>query len=181
VDDALDELRNPATGMEDGVRTLPAIATDGATADGATAAVAPDAPVSTPAVGAATPAAEVDRAGGAGTSGAEPAIATDLPAVMPTPDVCNPAADCFPPEPVEQKITITGVSRSLTLTSVWTDGTIQTHLVPAYRFTGKWSTAEMGDRWETTVIALHADAIAPPPPPAATRAPDAETKVRDEG
>jgi hypothetical protein len=108
---------------------------------------------------------------------------------MPAPDYCDPAADCgVSMVPVEQKVTITGVSRSLTLTSVWTDGTVQTHLVPAYRFTGKWSSPEMGDRWETTVIALHPDAIAPPPErsemsrgDAGNVVPDAETKLRSEG
>jgi hypothetical protein len=143
---------------------MPAIASD----DMAVSAVPPDAPVSSPA----TPT-------GGGTSGAEPAV--DMPAGMPAPDYCDPAADCgVPMVPVEQKVTITGVSRSLTLTSVWTDGTVQTHLVPAYRFTGKWSTPEMGDRWETTVIALHPDAIAPPPP-VGNVVPDAETKLRSEG
>lgn len=168
VDAALDELRNPVNYAGEGVRPMPAIASD----DMATTAVAPAAPVS----GAATPAAGMT---GAGTSGAEPAV--DMPAVMPAPDYCDPAADCgVPMVPVEQKVTITGVSRGLTLTSVWTDGTIQTHLVPAYRFTGKWSSPEMGDRWETTVIALHPDAIAPPPP-VGNVVPDAETKVRSEG
>jgi hypothetical protein len=165
VDAALDELRNPVNYAGEGVRPMPAIASD----DMATSSVAPDAPVSA----GATPAVDP----GAGTSGSEPAVAIDMPA----PDYCDPAADCgVSMVPVEQKVTITGVSRSLTLTSVWTDGTVQTHLVPAYRFTGKWSSPEMGDRWETTVIALHPDAIAPPPP-VGNVVPDAETKVRTEG
>ena len=45
------------------------------------------------------------------------------------------------------------------------DGRMQMHLVPAYRFTGHFENADSPEaaKWETTVIALHPDAIAPPP------------------
>ncbi len=75
---------------------------------------------------------------------------------------CPPEADCVAPEP--QVVTITGVELTLLAHSVYTGqlgGAYRMHLVPAYRFTG---TFQSGDAWETTVIALHPDAIAPPPP-----------------
>lgn len=81
--------------------------------------------------------------------------------VAPEPDLGNLPAP-MPPEPAEpQVVTINGVEPSLTAVPVWTDGEhTQLYLVPAYRFTGH---LPGGDPWETTVIALHPDAIAPPP------------------
>lgn len=71
----------------------------------------------------------------------------------------EPAADAAVPEP--QVVTITGVEHSLQAMPVHADGTHRLYLVPAYRFTG---TYESGEAWETTVVALHPDAIAQPPP-----------------
>jgi hypothetical protein len=101
---------------------------------GAGTAVAPDAPVA------------VDVAP------ARPAIAPYYP--------CPPEADCATPEP--QVITITGVDLVLQPQGVWSgrESAPKTYLVPAYRFTG---TFEDGSPWESTVVALHPDAIAPPP------------------
>ena len=108
------------------------------------------------------------------------AYATDLPAtaVEPAaPDVAScppipmpmpmPAEDdravssmvaCAPPVP--QVVKITGVDLGLTQTSVFEDGQVRLALVPSYRFVGHF---DNGMPWETSVIALHPDAIAPPP------------------
>ena len=43
---------------------------------------------------------------------------------------------------------------------VFEDGRARLHLVPSYRFRGHF---ENGTPWETSVIALHPDAIAPTP------------------
>jgi len=60
-----------------------------------------------------------------------------------------------------QVVVITAVERSLTAMPVFENAErMQLHLVPAYRFTGHF---EGGGSWETTVLALHPDAIAPPP------------------
>ena len=83
------------------------------------------------------------------------------PAVMPlTPDkatasympACTPAA---PPV-----VPITGVELGLMPAPVWDGGRARSMLVPAYRFLGHF---DGGAAWETSVIALHPDAIAPPP------------------
>jgi hypothetical protein len=52
------------------------------------------------------------------------------------------------------------VELSLLQAPVWEDGKSRLHLVPAYRFTGHF---QDGTAWETSVVALHRDAIAPPP------------------
>jgi hypothetical protein len=58
-------------------------------------------------------------------------------------------------------VTITGVELGLIQAPVFEDGRVRLHLVPSYRFLGHF---DNGAPWETSVIALHPDAIAPPPP-----------------
>jgi len=80
---------------------------------------------------------------------------------IPVPDgkaVSSPLIGCAPPAP--QVVKITGVELGLLQASVFEDGKVRSALVPAYRFTGHF---ENGSPWETSVIALHPDAIAPPP------------------
>jgi hypothetical protein len=43
---------------------------------------------------------------------------------------------------------------------VFENGKTRLHLVPSYRFTGHF---DNGTAWETSVVALHPHAIAPPP------------------
>jgi hypothetical protein len=92
-----------------------------------------------------------------------PAPAIDMvppPAIASYPYPCPPEADCVAPEP--QVVTITGVELTLLPNPVYSGRTApaRMYLVPAYRFTG---TFQGGEVWETSVIALHPDAIAPPP------------------
>jgi hypothetical protein len=68
-------------------------------------------------------------------------------------------ATCAPQAP--QVVKITGVELGLIQTSVFENGQVRLALVPSYRFIGH--IAEGGAPWETSVIALHPDAIAPPP------------------
>jgi hypothetical protein len=84
-----------------------------------------------------------------------------MPAIAPYPYYpCPPETDCVAPEP--QVVTITDVDLVLQPQAVWSErtSTPKMFLVPAYRFTG---TFKDGSAWETTVVALHPDAIAPPP------------------
>lgn len=111
-------------------------------------------------------------AGASGPSLVDPETAVDLPAdaplcpPMPTPLPAQedkgtssmPAMTCAPPAP--QVVKIGGVELGLLQTSVFEDGQVRLALVPAYRFTGHY---DNGTRWETSVLALHPDAIAPPP------------------
>jgi hypothetical protein len=62
--------------------------------------------------------------------------------------------------PAPQVVKITGVEPGLIPTSVFEGGKVRMALVPAYRFSGH---LDNGSPWETEVIALHPDAIAPPP------------------
>lgn len=112
-------------------------------------------------------------AGVAGSSGAAAVPAVDLPAGAP---VCPPLpmplparddadwavasmpADCAPQAP--QVVRITGVELGLIQTAVFEDGQARLAMVPSYRFTGHF---DNGTPWETSVLALHPDAIAPPP------------------
>jgi hypothetical protein len=72
------------------------------------------------------------------------------------------ALACVPPTPPEpQVVKITGVEVGLIQTSVFEDGQVRLALVPSYRFVGRF--ADSGSPWETSVVALHPDAIAPPP------------------
>jgi hypothetical protein len=57
-------------------------------------------------------------------------------------------------------VKITGVELGLMQTSVFEDGRVRMAMVPTYRFSGHF---DNGGPWETSVIALHPDAIAPPP------------------
>jgi hypothetical protein len=86
-------------------------------------------------------------------AGTATAPAVDMPYPMPT----------VPPAP--QVVKITGVELGLVPTSVFEDGKVRMALVPAYRFSGH---VETGSPWQTSVIALHPDAIAPPPDTAVT-------------
>ena len=70
----------------------------------------------------------------------------------------SPAPDIAPPAP--QVVKITGVELGLLQTSVFEDGQVRLVMVPSYRFVGHF---DNGSPWETSVIALHPDAIAPPP------------------
>jgi hypothetical protein len=72
--------------------------------------------------------------------------------------VSSPLIACAPLEP--QVVRITGVELGLVQASVFEDGKVRWALVPAYRFTGHF---DNGTPWATSVIALHPDAIAPPP------------------
>jgi hypothetical protein len=72
--------------------------------------------------------------------------------------VSSMVATCAPPTP--QVVKITGVELGLVQTPVFEDGHFGMALVPSYRLTGHF---DNGTPWETSVIALHPDAIAPPP------------------
>src|SRR5204862_7834783 len=78
-----------------------------------------------------------------------------LPAEQAAPSI---APAC--PSPTPQVVVVTGVELALIQAPVFEDGRARLHLVPAYRFVGH---VDNGPPWETTVIALHPDAIAPPP------------------
>ena len=86
-------------------------------------------------------------------AGTATAPAVDMPYPMPT----------VPPAP--QVVKITGIELALIPTSVFEDGKVRMALAPAYRFSGHF---DNGSPWQTTVIALHPDAIAPPPDIAVT-------------
>jgi hypothetical protein len=73
--------------------------------------------------------------------------------------VSSSVAACSPPAP--QEVKVTGVELGLIQTSLFEDGQVRLAMVPSYRFTGHF--AESGSPWETSVVALHPDAIAPPP------------------
>jgi len=108
---------------------------------------------------------------GQGT-GIEPAISPPAPACPPVPTPMpaekapsSPVAErdiapaCVPPAPEPQVVRITGVELGLIQTSVFEDGQVRLALVPSYRFSGHFDDGA----WSTSVIALHPDAIAPPP------------------
>jgi hypothetical protein len=89
-----------------------------------------------------------------------PDVAPTCPPI-PVPDgksVSSPMIGCAPLAP--QVVRITGVELGLMQTSVFEDGQVRLAMVPSYRFTGHF---DNGSPWETSVIALHPDAIAPPP------------------
>lgn len=84
---------------------------------------------------------------------AEPAGGAPEPVVDPAmPSIVSPAP---------QVVTITGVERALIPMGVYSGSVTRLHLVPAYRFTGSF---EGGEPFETSVVALHPDAIAPTEP-----------------
>ncbi len=99
-----------------------------------------------------------------GMTAPAPTPAIDMvsrPAIAPYSYPCPPETDCVAPEP--QVVSITGVELTLLPNPVYSGRTApaRMYLVPGYRFTG---TFPGGEAWETSVIALHPDAIAPPPP-----------------
>jgi hypothetical protein len=86
-----------------------------------------------------------------------------LPAEKATAQPAGAATSSFAPAcvtPTPQLVTITGVELGLIQAPVFEDGHVRLHLVPSYRFLGHF---DNGTPWETSVIALHPDAIAPPP------------------
>jgi hypothetical protein len=174
VDAALEDLQSPgvlyATDSRAAIEPAPALdATPaaGSVKSGGAAAPAIDA----------SPAAGSVESGGTATSGANAASgvsspAVDLPAQAP---VCSPvpmpmpvgedkavasmpAPTCPPPAP--QVVKITGVELGLLQTSVFENGEVRLALVPSYRFVGRF---DNGTPWQTSVVALHPEAIAPPP------------------
>jgi hypothetical protein len=95
--------------------------------------------------------------------------------------VSSPMIGCA--QPVPQVVKITGVELGLIQTSIFEDGQVRLAMVPSYRFVGHFDT---GSPWETSVIALHPDAIAPPPAypvddvtPLQTRTSPAQPAIRD--
>ena len=135
------------------------------------------------AVDPATPPPAQTSAGVVEGSGAAGSTPSDMPlkdgvATSPAPDVAScppvpmpmPVEDdravssmvaCSPPAPpAPQVVKITGVELGLIQTSVFEDGQVRMAMVPSYRFVGHF---DNGSSWETSVVALHPDAIAPPP------------------
>jgi hypothetical protein len=169
VDAALKELQSPAV----------AYATD-QPATAIEPAITP--PPAQTSAGAIDPApASAGAVEGSGAAGSAPsrmplkddAASSAAPDVAPCPPIPMPVEDgrtvsddravssmvaCAPPAP--QIVKITGVSLGLIQTSVFEDGKVRLALVPSYRFVGHF---DNGMPWETSVIALHPDAIAPPP------------------
>jgi hypothetical protein len=111
---------------------------------------------------------------GSGSAGSAPTrmppkddvAASPAPEVAPCPpipvedgkSVSSPLIGCAPLAP--QVVKITGAELGLLQTSVFEDGQVRMAMVPSYRFVGHF---DNGSPWETSVIALHPDAIAPPP------------------
>ena len=95
----------------------------------------------------------------------EAPVCPPVPMPMPAQDNQDKATSsmmapaCAPSAP--QVVKITGVELGLIQTSVFEDGKVRLAMVPSYRFVGRF--ADSGSPWETSVIALHPDAIAPPP------------------
>jgi hypothetical protein len=159
VDAALKDLTS-------GPRPLPAVANSTIAEDLPAIAVAPASPQ-------AAPAGSTGQSGsaGAGSAGAGTvASGVAVPAIAPAD--CPPVAVPLAPEkgtssympacapPVPQVVTITGVELGLMQAPAFEDGQVRLLLVPAYRFLGHF---DNGSGWETSVIALHPDSIAPPP------------------
>jgi hypothetical protein len=184
VDAALKELQSPAVpyAVDTPGAIEPRAAIDPATAfPGAGSAEGSDAaPPKPSAVSSSAGTAVASSAGSAPSRlplpddvSSSPAV--DLPAEAP---VCPPVAmpmpmpaqddkatssspmgmPCAPPAP--QVVKITGVELGLIQTSVFENGQVRLAMVPSYRFVGHFVD---GTPWETSVIALHPDAIAPPP------------------
>ena len=103
-----------------------------------------------------------NAADGDGTPPPATEIAPCPPAPMPMPvedrAVASTTVACSPPAP--QVVKITGVELGLLQTSAFEDGQVNLVMVPSYRFVGHF---DNGSPWETSVVALHPDAIAPPP------------------
>jgi hypothetical protein len=167
VDAALEELRQGGR-MTIMPAPMPMPADDAGQVEPATDPVMMDSPETSTGGGTS---GSAGMASGSGVATSAPAPAVDLPAqpgidlpaqpaIYPYPYPCPPEADCVAPEP--QVVTITGVELALLPNPVYSGRTApaRMYLVPAYRFTGTFGG---GEAWETTVIALHPDAIAPPP------------------
>jgi hypothetical protein len=182
VDAALKELTTPPE--------PPTVITEGVTVEGVTAdpaasdPIGPNATVSNGALIGPTP-PKPDAAKPAGTPSTPdiaPAITpvcTPVPMPMPMPmpaektrplpaekataQPAGAATSSFAPAcvtPTPQVVTITGVELGLIQAPVFEGGHVRLHLVPSYRFLGHF---DNGTPWETSVIALHPDAIAPRP------------------
>jgi hypothetical protein len=141
VDAALKELQSPAQ--------LPAVMSGPTTDAGLTG----------------DPAAKGNDGGAVPTPGmATPAIAPVCPPEpMPVPMPAEKATSSSAPicaAPAPQVVTITEVELGLLQAPVFEDGRVRLILVPAYRFLGHF---DNGTPWETSVIALHPDAITSPP------------------
>ena len=118
-----------------------------------------------------TSAGAVEGSGAAGSAPSRLPLKDDV-ATSPAPDVApcppipiedgkavsSPLIACAPVAP--QVVKVTGVALGLIQTSVFEDGHVRLAMVPSYRFVGHF---DNGSPWETSVIALHPDAIAPPP------------------
>jgi hypothetical protein len=155
VDAALKDLQSPpvayatdlpATAVEPATTPPPADISAGVVEGSGDAGSAPD---------------RMPREDGAASAPA-PDIAPCPPVPMPMPAEEDRAVSsmiaCAPPEP--QVVKITGVELGLIQTSVFEDGHVRLAMVPSYRFVGHF---DNGSPWETSVIALHPDATAPPP------------------
>lgn len=155
VDAALGDLRSPPVAY---ATDLPADAVEPATPPSAQ-----------------TAAGVVEGSGAAGSAPSRPPVEDDVatstaPEIAPCPPMPMPmpaeedkagsstVMACSPPAP--QVVTITGVELGLLQTPVFEDGQVRMAMVPSYRFVGHF---DNGSRWETSVLALHPDAIAPPP------------------
>jgi hypothetical protein len=163
---ALKELQSPPQ--------LPAVMTERTTGDGLT--VDPAAKGN----GVSGPAAGTIPVAAGSTVAAPSRLPIDGGGAVPAPGMATPAiAPVCPPEgvpsapqkatsssvpscaaPAAQTVTITGVELGLLQAPVFEDGRVRLELVPAYRFLGHF---DNGTPWETSVIALHPDAIAAPP------------------
>jgi hypothetical protein len=122
--------------------------------DGPARAIEPVSPVVDPPASPASPAVDLP---------ADAPVCPPMPMPLPAQDdadkaVASMPADCAPQAP--QVVKITGVELGLIQTSVFEDGQVRLAMVPSYRFTGHF---DNGSPWETSVLALHPDAIAPPP------------------
>lgn len=184
VSAALKELQSPPVprpAMEGGVVTDPAGPTTpmgGPAVDVPAGAVDGGPAVDLPAY---TTTSAGATSAGSGSSGSAPTrlpqdgatvtTAVAMPAIEPAPPICaipmpmpaekatsSYAPGCVSSEP--QVVTITKVELGLIQAPVFENGKTRLHLVPAYRFTGHF---DNGTAWETSVVALHPDAIAPPP------------------
>jgi hypothetical protein len=143
VNVALQELQSPPQAMPLYAVDMPAAAP--------AAPVMPAYAVDMPAAAPAAPVMPAEDAAGAGASGGSTGS-----------DPARPPADMVPPVPsAPQVVKVTGVALGLTPTSVFEDGEVRMALVPAYTFSGHFAGSD--SPWQTSVIALHPDAIAPPP------------------
>ncbi|HVW34530.1 MAG TPA: hypothetical protein VHL53_18500, partial [Acidimicrobiia bacterium] len=107
-------------------------------------------------------------AAGAAVPAIAPVCAEPMP--LPADAAASFAGGC--PTPAPAVVTVTGVELGLLQAPVYENGKVRMDLVPAYRFTGHF---DDGRPWSTSVVALHPDSIAVPPP----NAPDGGTGAGD--